>query len=269
MKKVSVIVTCYNKGKYILETLESITNQTYSDIETIIIDDCSTDNYTRKLLSELSAKNYKIILLEKNIGVAEARNTGIKNSNGEYILILDGDDKIAPEYIENAIKIIENDNQIKIVSCEVELFGYMKGKLPLAEPKIEYLIAQNALIISSLFKKTDYEKTSGFNPNMKEGLEDWDFWLSLLETGGKAFRIPKTLFYYRISKKSRNNLDFEKLRKLRRQIYENHKELYARYMLDPVDSFEYTLIKTSWEYRIGNILLKPIRFILKTVFTKK
>lgn len=262
MKKVSVIITSFNKGKFLNECINSVKNQSYQNLEIILIDDCSTDSYTIGILKELKNDNQiNIFKLTENKGVSNVRNFGIKNSTGEYILIVDGDDKISDTYIEKAVKIIESDSEYKIVSCEVELFGYYHGKMPLAKPEIEYLIAQNALIISSLFRKSDFEKTSGFNENMKEGLEDWDFWLSILEKGGKVYRIPEVHFYYRISKKSRNNLDFEKLRRLRKQIYENHKELYSKYLLDPVNSFEYTLLKNSKEYRLGKFLLKPLRII--------
>lgn len=264
MKKVSVIITSYNKGKFLRECINSVKNQSYQNVEIILIDDCSTDNYTKEILNVLRKDNQiKFFILSENKGVSNARNFGINNSTGEYILIVDGDDKISETYIEKAVKIIDSNLDYKIVSCEVELFGYYHGKMPLAKPEIEYLIAQNALIISSLFRKSDFDKTNGFNENMKEGLEDWDFWLSILEQGGKVHRIPETHFYYRISKKSRNNLDFEKLRRLRKQIYENHKELYAKYMLDPVNSFEYSLLKNSKEYKLGKLILKPIRKIFE------
>ncbi|MCX6231084.1 MAG: glycosyltransferase family A protein [Bacteroidetes bacterium] len=264
MKDVSVVITSYNKGKLIQEALDSVKNQTFKNVEIIIIDDLSTDKDTLLILAEIAKTDIKVILLDKNIGVSETRNIGIRQSEGKYILLLDGDDKIAPSYIEKAVKVLESNPEIKVVSSEVELFGYMKGKMSLAEPLIENLIAQNSIIISSLFRRADFDMTKGFNKNMNEGLEDWDFWLSMLENGGEVYRIPEIMFYYRISKKSRNNLDAEKLRRLRRLIYENHKELYASYLLDPVNSFEYSLLVNSREYRIGKFLLKPLRsFISK------
>lgn len=270
MKDVSVIITCYNKGKLILEALNSVKAQTYANIEIIIVDDCSTDKNTQIILSELSKSgDYNVILLEKNIGVSEARNIGVKNSQGKYILLLDGDDKISSTYVEEAVNILKTEAEIKIVTCEVELFGYIKGKMSLAEPTIEHLIAENSIVISSLFRKEDFDKSNGFNSNMKEGFEDWDYWLSILETDGKVYRIPKTHFYYRISKRSRNNLNFEDRRRLRKQIYENHKKLYSNYLLDPIDSFEYNLLKNSNEYQFGKKILKPIRYIQTLINCKK
>lgn len=266
MIDVSVIITCYNKGNMILEAVNSVKSQTFSNLEIIIVDDCSTDKKTHNILKELSDKGYNIVLLSKNVGVSATRNIGINKSQGKYILLLDGDDKISSTYIEEGVKILDSENGISIVTCEVELFGYLNRKMYLAEPTIEYLIAQNSIVISSLFRRECFDKTQGFNSNMKEGLEDWDFWLSVLENGGKVFRIPKTHFYYRISKKSRNNLDFEKLRRLRKQIYENHKTLYSKYLLDPIDSFEYSLLKNSKEYRFGKILLKPLRFFISKIY---
>jgi glycosyltransferase involved in cell wall biosynthesis len=262
MMDVSVIITSYNKGKLILEALDSVRAQSFKNIEIIIIDDLSTDKETLNILEEIAKSDVNVVFLDKNIGVSETRNIGVKHSQGNYIMFLDGDDKISPSYIEKAVKILDQHPEIKVVTSEVELFGYMTGKMSLAEPSIENLIAQNAIIISSLFRRSDFDLSGGFNANMNEGLEDWDFWLSMLEKGGKAYRIPETHFYYRISKKSRNNLNAEKLRRLRKLVYENHKELYAKYLLDPVNSFEYNLLINSREYRLGKFLLQPLRKLI-------
>jgi glycosyltransferase involved in cell wall biosynthesis len=260
MCKVSVVITCYNKGKFISETLECVKKQSLKNFEIVIVDDCSTDPETLNVLKGLqNEEKTKVVFLKENVGVCEARNSGIKASGGKYILLLDGDDKISSEYLLNASEILDRDPEIKVVSCEVELFGRKKGRMQLPETTIENLLAQNTLVISSMFRRVDFDRTSGFNSNMKDGLEDWDFWLSLLKSGGKVYRLPEVHFYYRISKSSRNNFTSEKLRKFRKQIYLNHKELYSKHLLDPLLSFEYAMIRDSREYRIGSLLLKPLR----------
>lgn len=260
--KVSVIIPCFNQGKYINEAVQSVLHSTFSEFEIIIIDDGSTDNYTKELLFSFSQPKIKLISIE-NHGVATARNIGIKNSCGEYILPLDADDKISTAYLEEAVAVLDSNPNIKIVCGDIELFGAKKGKLLLPEHSMEMILAQNTIAVSSLFRRSDFDKTQGFNPNMIIGFEDWDFWLSLLENGGEVFKIDKTCFFYRIKRKSRNaSFSSEQFSILRKQLYLNHKNLFSKYYIDPCNSFEYCHIKNSKEYKIGKILLKPLRKIL-------
>ena len=260
-KLVSVIIPCYNSGKYLAETIKSVLNQTYQNFEIIIVDDGSTDIFTRQYLSALTHPKIKVFFKE-NEGVSIARNVAISHSTGEYILPLDADDIINKDYLELAVAEFIRNRCLKLVTCDVETFGCKKGIIASTEFTIEKLLAKNLFVVSSLFRRDDFDKTHGFNPNMKEGFEDWDFWLSLLADGGKVFRINKTCFYYRLHKDSRNNLlDNERLKKLRYQIYENHAELYQQYFFNPTDTFEYELVRNSMEYKIGKIILKPFRFL--------
>ena len=101
MEKISVIIPIYNVEKYIAECLESVINQTYSNLEIICIDDCGSDN-SMKIVQEYADKDsrIKIIRHEENSGLAPARNTGLNNADGDYILFLDSDDYLMPDIIQ-------------------------------------------------------------------------------------------------------------------------------------------------------------------------
>ena len=255
---VSVIVPCYNQGKFILDAITSVFSSTYKKYEIIIVNDGSTDPYTNQLLRNLNQPGIKVIQTENN-GPSEARNTGIKGSGGKYILPLDADDKISPEYLKEAVNILESNKNIKLVTCDVSAFGVTKGKILLLDYSLENLLCQNTMVCSSMFRRVDYDKTKGFDIKMKTGLEDWDFWLSLLCDGGDVYKIQKIHFYYRIKKNSRNadlEKNKEKLKEMRYQIYLNHKELYSKHFFDPTKSFEYATIQNSREYKVGKIIMK-------------
>lgn len=226
---VSIIIPCYNSGDYIEETLDSALKQTHPNIEIIIVDDGSSDEKTLKILKilkELSNPKIKVLFLN-HVGVSNARNTGIRNSSGKYILPLDSDDKIAPTYIEKAVNIMEKDNSIGIVYPETEYFDGAKGKWNLPEYKFPDILIQNTIMCASVFRRADFDKTSGYNSNMKAGIEDYDFWLSLIELGVKVYRIPETLFYYRIRGVSRNSVSEAGVIDLMAQMFRNHTKLYA------------------------------------------
>ena len=110
--KISVIIPVYNVEKYLAECIESILNQTFNDIEILIIDDCSTDN-SYKIMEEYAKKDSRIVLYhnENNVGVSKTRNIGLDNAKGEYIAFVDSDDYVAPDFLrilyENTINCSE------------------------------------------------------------------------------------------------------------------------------------------------------------------
>jgi len=138
-------------------------------------------------------------------------------------------------------------------------------------------LTQNLIFNCALFRKEDYDKTKGYNSNMKEGWEDWDFWLSLIELGLEVECLEEVGFYYRIRNNSMvRSLNKEKNDRLRKQIYLNHLDLYLNHFHNPINQYfeiknlkEYQksfhhLLNTK-EYKIGRFVLSPIRFIKKII----
>lgn len=272
---VSIIVPCYNYGMFLGECLESVISQTYSNWECIILDNGSTDN-TKEVCSVFCKKDKRFIYeFTEQRGVSFARNLAIKLSKGNYLLPLDADDKIASSFIEKALAVIEKSEKIKLVYSDAELFGASSGKWILPKYNLKDLLIENSIFCTALYRKSDFELTGGYNEDMKEGFEDWDFWISLLKTGGEVFKISEVLFFYRIRSNSRNSvLDREKQLKLRQKIYNNHKATYDSHFSIPELVFEkYVLnsklnsIEQSKEYVFGKKIMGPLRFI-KSLISK-
>lgn len=261
---VSVIVPCYNQELYISETLESIYNQNFRNFECIIVDDGSTDN-SRDIIERFCTNDKRFkYFYQKNQGLSSARNTAIKNSQGKYILPLDSDDLISKTYIAEAVNVLEENDNISIVYSNAKFFGKRNHLWKLPDFDIEMMLARNLIFCSAVFRKSDYLKTSGYNINMKYGLEDWDFWLSILALGGEVFKLEKIHFFYRIRGNSMlRSLTSNKNSLLRRQVWLNNRGLYADFFYDPQNSFEYLTLLESYEYRLGKVLLKPVRYLLK------
>jgi glycosyltransferase involved in cell wall biosynthesis len=268
---VSVIVPCYNNGNYLAEALESVLTQTYATWECIILDDGSTDNSARVAQAYTEKDKRFSYIYQINKGVSAARNAAIKTSSGKYILPLDADDKLSPEYVTEAVKVLEKNNDIKLVYCKAELFGKKKGSWNIPAYSYKQLLIENLIFCSAVFRKNDFEKTRGYNEKMALGFEDWEFWLTFLSDTDKVFQLPGVHFYYRINKTSRNTeLDIEKQKQLRAIIYSEHRDTYDKYFRMPDIIFDnYTLnntlsgIQKSKEYLIGRIILAPIRFLMK------
>jgi glycosyltransferase involved in cell wall biosynthesis len=222
---VSVIMPCYNQGRYLDEAVESVLAQTYQNFEIIVINDGSTDAETIEILRDYQKPGVAILHTE-NRGPAAARNTGIEQARGQYILPLDADDRIAPTYLEQAVKILDENSNVGIVYCEAEFFGEKTGKFDLPGFNFPGILLGNMIFNSSFYRKTDWEKVGGYKDNYR-GWEDYDFWLSLLELGREVIRIPETLYFYRQINTSRSNsMNRQNWVEDYTRLFQNHPNLY-------------------------------------------
>jgi glycosyltransferase involved in cell wall biosynthesis/SAM-dependent methyltransferase len=226
VSRVSVIIPCFNDGAYIDEAVDSVLAQSYQDFEIVIVNDGSTDPRTNVILSNYSRPKTRVIETV-NQGVARARNRAIEEASGEFILSLDADDKIGTEYLKEAVKVLDEDPDVGIVYCLAEFFGDKKGLWELPPYSLEGMLLDNLIFNAAFFRKNDWEAVNGFNPDMKDCYEDWDFWLSLVELGRKVYRIPNVSFYYRITEGSRmRSATEEQMVDTRVQVFRSHEDLY-------------------------------------------
>ncbi|EQA61168.1 glycosyltransferase family A protein [Leptospira alexanderi] len=221
---VSVIIPCYNYGRYIHQAIKSVIEQNYKNWEIIVVDDGSDDEYTIEELEKLK-KIYTVIKIDRS-GPAVARNVGIAAARGEFILPLDSDDMIHKDYLLEAMSAYEEKPSLGIVYCEAEFFGSIKGKWNLPEYRFPDILLDNCIFVSAVFRKSDWKEVGGFNENMKNEWEDYDFWLSLIEKGRDIHRIPQVMFYYRRGHVSRSSRSIESYLPLYLQLFKNHRQLY-------------------------------------------
>lgn len=271
---VSVIMPTYNQGAYIEKSLDSVSKQIYRNWECIIVDDGSKDD-TEKIVKNIIEKDTRFkYIKQKNLGPSSARNTGVLQSSGEYILPLDSDDIISPHYIQEAVNVFMGNDNIKLVYCEAEFFGEKSGKWELPNYSFDRLLFSNMIFCSAVYKRSDYDKTKGYNENMREGLEDWDFWLSFLKKDDLVYKIPETHFFYRIKKNSRNadsHNDSGIIQKMYKRIYLNHEEKYKDvvnpiYMQNQIDDLERHIeLKNKEIEKLRKQLRPSVFFIDKTI----
>lgn len=202
MPKVSVIIPSYNQGKFITATIDSILNQTFKDFEIIVVVDGSTDD--TKLQLEKYKNKIKIIELERSER-AVARNTGVKNSSGEYIAFVDSDDIWKPKKLETQIPALDENKKTVLVYCASERINEHGNKIKTAKRQTqgysgnvyEKLLLRNFVVSATpVLKRCALEQTDGFITKYIP-YEDWELWIRLSTTGNFKF-IDTPLASYRI-----------------------------------------------------------------------
>ena len=198
---VSVIVPCYNHENYVTESLNSVFNQTYSNIELIVIDDGSKDNSVG-IIMELKKVNDFIFKCQSNIGVCKTLNKAIKMSSGKYVAILASDDYWDKTKIEKQVKLLESKSLSEFCYTQALEFDSDTGKeikifpsKPLTGSILKNVfLRQHVPAGSILFTRNLFDKIEGFDEKLKE--EDWDFVIrSASQTEFSVIKEP--LFYYR------------------------------------------------------------------------
>lgn len=199
---VSIIVPCYNQANYLSDCLNSVRLQSYYHWECLIVDDGSPDN-TEEEARKFVLQDVRFLYLKKaNGGLPSARNHGIYHARGEYILPLDADDKIHPDYIAAALRVFQSNNQIAVVYCKARLFGAVNRRWYLPAFSPERLSKDNIVFCSAVIRKDILGRVGGYDERLIYGKEDWDLWIGIHSSGGQFYRINKILFFYRIKEES-------------------------------------------------------------------
>lgn len=235
MKKplVSIIIPTYNVENYIEIAIESALNQTYSNIEIIIIDDKSTDN-TLNIIKKKYLNHPKIQIVEKdrNLGPSNSRNIGIEVSKGKYIALLDSDDYYRKDKIEKQVSFMEKNEDITLSSTYLQCFNLQNNiiKFPLKFSEIKDVqligcpIAHPALIVKSSFLK---EKKIYYDEKLRYA-EDYDFVTRIIEKGAKLETLPQTLYYYRISGNQASFIIKDKKLNINKEQWEISKKIHYK-----------------------------------------
>ncbi|HXP59517.1 MAG TPA: glycosyltransferase, partial [Dongiaceae bacterium] len=214
---------------YVPEAVESVVAQTLADWELIIVNDGSPDN-TSEAARELIARHpgRSIRLIEKpNGGLSSARNAGIRAARGRYILPLDADDKIRPMLLEKLAAILDAKPEVGFAYTHIQHFGALDTEYPLPDFDPATLIGKdNIACVCALFRKSAWEQTGGYNEAMREGYEDWDFWIGCVEHGWAGYCLHEPLFLYRKSGQSMLAQANRKREGLVARIVLNHPKLY-------------------------------------------
>jgi peptidoglycan/xylan/chitin deacetylase (PgdA/CDA1 family)/glycosyltransferase involved in cell wall biosynthesis/SAM-dependent methyltransferase len=194
--RVAVIITCYDLGRTLDEAVQSVEAQTLPPAEFVIVDDGSTDVYTRQVLARLERHGHHVIRIP-NGGVSGARNHGIRLTTAPYIALLDADDLFAPTYLERAAAMLDENAALGFVSCGMRCFGAADEVWVPPPPNLIESLTRGVVPVSSMFRRAMWEAVGGFDEQLPAH-EEVDFWTTVLEHGFEGVVLPEPLLHYRI-----------------------------------------------------------------------
>ena len=238
---ISILITCYNYGQYLMKAVDSAVNQSYKNIEIVIVNDGSTDEYTNTLCRNIAQKNIKVIWQE-NMGLPGTRDVGIRQAKGEFILPLDADNILDPQFLEKTYTYLLNKPQIGFVYTWMQCFGETDEIRRHPDFDFKTLLDANYVDVCSLFRKRDWEKVAGFGKsNWINPFDDWHFFLKICELGLSGYCVKEPLLHYRVHLDSISHkafLDYRMLLLTLDKIYELHKKSYMQFDKDKNEFIE-------------------------------
>lgn len=202
--RVTVIMPAHNAGRYIAQAVASVLDQTYRDLELLVIDDGSTDE-TGSILSRISDPRLRVVRLPRNQGLVAALNEGLSRARGEFIARMDADDVMRPGRLEKQVRFLDDHPRIDVVAGFVDLMnpeGETTGtwgtdRATVSEAEIRAMMPRtNCIAHPTVLLRRSALRGARYDPRMTEG-EDWALWLRLLGDGARIAKIPEVLLSYR------------------------------------------------------------------------
>jgi len=218
---VTIVIPTYNCEQFLQEAIESAINQTI-ECEVIVVDDGSTDD-TRKLCDKYPIK----YVHQENAGLPSARNTGISLSKGKYIICLDSDDILMPDYADRCLEKMRDNTGL--IRTSLQHFGDLDVVLtpsPFIQ-KNDWLV-NNQAFGPSMFQKKVWEAVGGYDENMIHGYEDWDFWLRIVWSGYDIETVVDYVgFLYRKHGETMISASMKKDAELKEYIRSKHEDMFG------------------------------------------
>ena len=207
MTLVSVVIPAYNQGRFVAEAVESALCQSHSAIEVIVVDDGSTDN-TPAILDAFSDRQRLRVIRQKNRGLPAARNRGLADAGGEFVVFLDSDDRLAPTFVERLLPPLKADQRVAFAYADVQMIDAD------GQPSGDFSVGQSRRIVTgdifesllvggyfpphaALVRRSAVDAAGGFGLDLG-GHADYEMWLRLTASGGRAVYVDDRLVDYRV-----------------------------------------------------------------------
>ena len=227
---VSVVVPCYNGGRFLDTLMRSLARQTFRDFEIVIVDDGSRDPATVQKLAAFG--DAARVIRQENAGPSAARNAGIAAARADILFMLDCDDTIEPNFLAETVPLLQaSPADVGMVFSDIRLAGAESGISTRYFNRFDLLFT-NTLSSGLVMRRSAFDAAGGYDEAMRDGYEDWDFSLRLSRAGFRGVRVAKPLYIYQIASAAAPSrspaIDSKRLyAALWRYIREHHTESYT------------------------------------------
>jgi hypothetical protein len=194
---VTVVITCFNYGRYLPESIGSVLAQTLTDFELLVVDDGSTDDSVA-IARRLAAGDPRVtVIAQENAGQpAIPRNLAVGRARAPYVVCLDADDRLDPEMLARCAAVLDADDGIALAYPRTAEFGDSEQLHPHLDWSLAHLVRCNFLPCCTMYRRAAFLDAGGYNTNVR-GYEDWDLWLGIAATGARGRPAPGALWHYR------------------------------------------------------------------------
>jgi GT2 family glycosyltransferase len=241
---ISIVIPCFNYGRFLAEAIESALSQTRSPDEVVVIDDGSTD-CTPEVIARFAKYPAVRAIRQANQGAIATFNRGIRASQGAFFVLLSADDRLDPRFLERTVPLLAADPRAGFAYTGYRVFGARHRVRPALPFSRARLARRPYFTASALIRRAAFDSAHGFSDEMAIGYEDWDLFLGLIEHGWHGIAVPEALFHYRQHQvASRNTMTFRTWIGLLTLLYRRHRALHRA----PLPAF--LLVALAEQYRL-------------------
>ncbi len=226
--EVSVVIPCFNQGEWVEEAAISVFEQTESSWEVILVDDGSTDAETIEILDVLAEMPRVRLIRQENQGLPAARNAGMGEALGEFLVPLDADDELHPEFMEALIEALAGQPDAAYAHCWGRLTHDINAHWATRPFNAYQLLLSNSVLGCVLMRSDAWHAVGGYDESLVDGNEDWDLWLRFLEGGWGQVQVRRPLFRYRIHGPSMSAGTLSEFEEARLALRNRHPDLYSK-----------------------------------------
>lgn len=227
---VSVVVPCCDHGQWLVEAVASVERNLAAPYELIIVNDGSSQPRTLEILGRLRQAGYAV-LDQPNRGLAEARNRGVREARGAFILPLDSDNRIREGFCEAALAAMAASPRLGVVYGDRYEFGKRSREVPVDDFDLPQILRANYIDACALLRREAWEAAGGYDPGPSPW-EDWDLWLTLAGEGWQFRHLATIAYDYRVRPRSLISATAEPQTRQRLLDYlvAKHRCLYERFL---------------------------------------
>lgn len=245
---IGVVITSHDQGDLVRDAVDSVLDQVRPADEIVVVDDGSTDLGSLGVLTSIERRGVRV-LRQANLGVSAARNAGIAALTSGYVAVLDGDDTYEPEFLDRTAALLDVHADTVAASSWLATFGVGQWVVRPTGGRLADFLARNACPAAALVRRAAWAQVGGYSADLRAGFEDWDFFLKLLELGGRIEIVPEPLVRYRTAPASANVRSMTRRLDLYGQIIDRHAPAFTRHARAALLALEATSMRRldAWE----------------------